>query len=209
MTHRLAVLLFSASPSTTADSTTPPADPSPSTPARETKPPISSRFALTGAYYGETITHPGVAIGSEFYLWENRVYKLIAASKLGVYLHPRSHTAAFLDAELGHRVTARFGLYADVFTGVGYIHTRPWGDIYGRAADGGVEKQFNPGHPHVRFNAALGLGWDLSKNGKAPISVFTRLEVFGEYPFNTTVALHGALMGGVIWRFGKNKRSRS
>ncbi len=184
--------------------------PSPEPPAtlQPDRPRVASRFALSGTYYGETITHPGVAIGGEFYAFERPRYKLIAAAKVGTYLHPRSHGAAFLDGELGHRVTARFGLYGDLFMGVGYFHTWPWGDVYVRAPDGGVEKKLNLGHPHVKFGGALGLGWDLSKNTDVPLSVFARLEMFGEFPFNTGIAAHGALMTGVIWRFGQGKEKQ-
>ena len=179
--------------------------PGPAAPEPTIQPRAASKFALSVAYYGETIARPGAAIGMEFYAYERPRYKLIVAPKVGTYLHPHSHGAAFLDAEFGHRVTARFGLLADLFTGVGYLHTWPWGDVYGRTADGGVAEQFNAGHPHVKFGGGLGLGWDLGKNGVAPISVFARLEMFGEFPFNTGVAAHGALMSGVIWRFARGK----
>lgn len=172
------------------------------------KPSVASRFAVTAAYYGETITHPGVALGGEFYAFERPRYKLIAASKAGMYLHPHSHGAAFLDAELGQRVTAIYGLYGDLFTGVGYMHSWPWGDIYERAADGGVQRKRNLGHARVKFGGGLGLGWDLSKNSVAPLSVFLRLDLFGEAPFNKGIALHGALMAGVIWRFGQDGKNR-
>lgn len=199
MSPFLAPLVLAASLSPTPDQAPaePPAGPS-----------VASKLALSGAYYGETITHPGVAVGMEYYAFESRRYKLIVAPKVGIYLHHRTHGAAFVDAELGHRVTAKFGLYGDLFTGIGYMHTWPWGDVYGRAADGSVEKQFNAGSPHVKFGGGLGLGWDLSKNGVAPISIFARLEMFGEAPFNTGIAVHGALMCGVIWRFGRGKELR-
>lgn len=166
-----------------------------------------SRLGVTGAYFGETITHPGVVGGVEFYAWENRWYKLIPASNVGFYLHPHSHGAAFVDLELGHRVTTRFGLYFDLFTGLGYLHSWPYGDIYRRNEAGAVERKPNLGHPKLMVDGALGLGWDFSKNDLLPISAFARVVMFGEYPFNTRVALHGALMAGVTWRLGQLRKA--
>ncbi|MCB9665113.1 MAG: hypothetical protein H6732_13445 [Alphaproteobacteria bacterium] len=202
----LALLVFGAATVAAADSPGPREDPAPTEgPVVESRSESAraSRFALTAAYYGETVTHTGLAVGFEYYAWEGPVYKLIVASKTGFYLHPRSHGAYFLDAELGHRGTARFGLFGEVFTTVGYYHTWPYGDVYEEASGGGVERKPNAGNPHVKFGGALGFGWDLSKNHVAPASLFARLELFAEHPFNTEIAMHAALIVGVIWRFGQ------
>ncbi|MBV1861621.1 MAG: hypothetical protein KUG77_24595 [Nannocystaceae bacterium] len=164
---------------------------------------VAGRFGLTVAYFGETITHPGLAVAGEAYLVENRWYKLIAAPQVGFYMHPHSHGAAFLELGLGNRATTRVGFYADIFLGAGYLHTWPWGDVYRRDRSGEVRRVRSPGFPHVKFDGAWGVGWDFSKNDLAPVSVFARWVMFGEYPFNTVTALHGAMMVGATWRFGQ------
>ena len=79
----------------------------------------SGKYALTVAYFGETITHPGLNFGIENILWEKRKSKLISSTNLDGYTQSRNHRAISLNLEGGYRRTASNGLYSDNFIGFG------------------------------------------------------------------------------------------
>ena len=68
----------------------------------------SGKYALNAAYFGETITHPGLTVGLEYTLLEGRKRSLISSVNLGGYTHPRHHRALFLNLEGGLRRTIFF-----------------------------------------------------------------------------------------------------
>ena len=61
----------------------------------------TGKNAITIAYFGETLTHPGLSLGIEHTLWEKKKKKLITSANIGWYTHPRHHHAAFLNIEGG------------------------------------------------------------------------------------------------------------
>ena len=154
-------------------------------------------LALTLGYFGETITHPGATSGVEYYILENSWYRLFLGGNLGGYVHIRNHIGLFVDAEIGNRFTAPFGLFGEILTGVGYLHTWPQGIIFERDADGGIREANNLGYPHLMPTLSLGFGWDFSRNDLPPVAYFIRLNAFGEYPFNGYLLPHVALQTGI------------
>ncbi len=158
-----------------------------------------SKYALTAAYFGETITHPGFNLGMEYILWEKRKLKLISSANMGWYTHPRHHRALFLNLEGGCRATASYGLYTDLFVGIGYDHSWVNGDVYVANGADNVKIIWDAGRPHLMMNASLGLGWDFSKKTASDIKAFLRLKPMLIYPVNHNMLMQGALMVGAIW----------
>ncbi len=79
----------------------------------------SDRLAFLVAYFGETITHPGFNLGVEYSLWEKKKLMLLSSVNLGAYTHPRHHRALFTNLKAGLRFTTSYGLYTDIFIGIG------------------------------------------------------------------------------------------
>ena len=158
------------------------------------------RLAVSASYYGELLSHPGMTAGVEIYLYENSWYNNFFAGTLGFYVHPRNHLGVFILPSLGQRFTAFFGLFGELLLGVGYLHTWPQGAVYERNDAGEIEQVYDSGHPHLMMNLALGFGWDLRKNGLLPLSIFFRIDAFGEYPFNNIILPHVAAQFGAIYR---------
>ena len=157
------------------------------------------KYALTAAYFGETITHPGFNLGVEYILWEKRKLKLISSANIGWYTHPRHHHALFLNLEGGFRATASYGLYTDLFVGIGYHHSWVNGDLYVANEADDVKVIWDAGRPHLMMTASLGLGWVFSKKSSSDIKAFVRLKPMFIYPVNHNMLIQGALMVGAIW----------
>ena len=162
----------------------------------------STKFAVTAAYYGELITHPGFSIGMEYYFFENRWFAAFVSPQVGWYIHPRNHQALFIEGNIGTRFTARFGLFGEVLGGLGYFQR--WthgGRVYSQDSDGSISSRFAAGSAKLKVNGRLGLGWDFARNNLLPIAAFIRFGVFGEYPYNNYMLLHASFEAGVIYRF--------
>ncbi|MDH3844574.1 MAG: hypothetical protein OES69_11600 [Myxococcales bacterium] len=162
----------------------------------------STKFAVSAAYYGELITHPGFSLGMEYYFFENKWFAAFVSPQVGWYIHPRNHFALFIEGNIGARFTARFGLFGEVLGGLGYFHR--WtagGRVYSRDSDGSISSRFAVGSAKLKVNGRLGFGWDFARNNLLPIAAFVRVGVFGEYPYNNYMLLHGSFEAGVIYRF--------
>jgi hypothetical protein len=162
----------------------------------------STKFAVSGAYYGELITHPGFSLGMEYYFFENRWFAAFVSPQVGWYIHPRNHFALFIEGNIGARFTAKFGLFGELLGGLGYFHR--WtagGRVYSRDSDGSISSRFAVGAAKLKVNGRLGFGWDFARNNLLPIAAFVRVGVFGEYPYNNYMLLHASFEAGVIYRF--------
>ena|GEM_PF-2555405 len=159
----------------------------------------SGKNEISIAYFGETVTHPGLTLGIERNLWEKKKLKLISSANIGWYTHPRHHCAAFLNIEGGFRSTTSFGLYSDFFLGIGYHHSWVNGDVY--VSDGGDDVKIirDAGRPHLMTNVSFGLGWDFSKKTSSHTKLFIRIKPMFIYPVNNNMLIQAAAMVGVIW----------
>jgi hypothetical protein len=155
-----------------------------------------SPWSLNAAYYGETFTHPGLQLGVERELkFFGRRFGLVehgffAGADVGTWWHARYAVAAFTDAVLGYRLVFAGGLRLELLGGLGYLHTFAAGPVYSVDASGAARTVVDPGHPGLMLTGSLGLGWDFSVLGVAPVSVFLRAGAFGQYPYNTALLPH-------------------
>ncbi len=160
------------------------------------------KLPLTVCYFGETITHPGLSVGTELSLNGNAVHNLFVTANIGSYLHVRNHAALFINTEFGYRITARSGYYFEVLAGAGYMHTWLDGTVYEIGDDGLVYEIADPGRPAFMPSVTVGLfGWDFSKKNLGNFRTFIRLQAFGQYPYNTVMLPHLALQAGVTYYF--------
>jgi hypothetical protein len=160
-----------------------------------------SPWSVDAAYYGETFTHPGVSLGVERKLlfWGRRFgiveHGLFTGADVGTWWHARYAVGAFADATLGYRIVFAGGFRLELLGGAGYLQTFDAGTVYVVDAQGNVSRAADPGHPALLLTGSLGLGWDLSVPGIAPLSVFLRAGAFGQYPYNGEVLPH---LGGQL-----------
>ncbi len=160
------------------------------------------RFAISIAYFGETLTHPGVSIGGGYTLLSRAWFSLHTGPTMGYYLHIRNHHALFGAVNLGLRATTTKGFFGELGGGVGYLHTWLAGAVYELKGDRFVEVR-QSGRPHLMVHGDVGFGWDYLPRRHIPVSWFFKIGCFGEYPYNTFMMPHFFVRIGVAYRFGR------
>ena len=152
--------------------------------------PEAAAWSVSASYFGETILHPGVAVGVERKLkfWGRRrgleTHGFFAGADLGTYWHARNDVGLFVSTDLGYRLVFPRGFRLEALLGLGYLHTFDDGAVY-EASGGRVTTVANTGHPALMTSALLGLGWDFAR-----FSIFLRVGAFGQYPYNTEALPH-------------------
>lgn len=151
------------------------------------------------AYYGETITHPGVKLGVGLPIAEGGWHLAYGAFNLGAFHHERNSDSVFANAELGYQLTFPIGLLVDVAIGAGYLHTFAAGPVY--AVEGGaVRRVANLGQPLFMPSVSLGLGWRFVNGpGGGPLEVTVKPFFFTEYPRDHLLIGTVGLEVGLAW----------
>lgn len=159
--------------------------------------------AVTLSYFGELFTHPGVAIGAEHEIAGVGGHSLFGGASLAAYHHRGFHTGVLGGVELGYRYTFPAGFFFDARVGAGYLHAILAGDTWAPDGNGGFTGVPTASRGGFAPSAALGLGVDLSRRSRAPLSVFLRCTAFGQAPVNDGVVLHLAAQLGVAIHFDR------
>jgi hypothetical protein len=155
-----------------------------------------SPWSVNAAYYGETLTHPGLTVGVERELefWGRRFglveHGFFVGADAGAWWHARHAVVAFADVVVGYRLVFPRGFRLEALGGLGYLHAFAAGPVYAIGEDGAARRTIDGGRPGLMLTGSLGLGWDFSVLGIAPLSVFLRAGVLGQYPYNTAWLPH-------------------
>ncbi len=83
--------------------------------------------ALTVSYFGETLTHPGLTLGIEYYPLQSPKHQLVWSVSTGAYLHRRNNTSWFVRFQVGQRLILGRGFVLENFLGLGYLRQRTHG----------------------------------------------------------------------------------
>ncbi len=156
--------------------------------------------------------NPTVALGTELRLLRRRIYELHVGLAIGGFHHAQFTRGAMLDATLGQRFTAPFGLYGDVDIIAGGQLTAIPLRIQRAGPDGRLRSQRAPLRPAARAGLGLALGFDLGRVSRAPVRLFVRYRQLVWTPFmlgNGLPAMGAAsLTGGISMEIGSWMRAR-
>ena len=156
-------------------------------------------FNLKIGYYGETITHSGLALGFEYIPISHQNYQMVFGLDLGGYIHRRNNTSAFIRGKWGQRITVKNGFFVDHFLGLGYLHQFVHGGaLFEVLPNGAVVATPDEGQSRFMPSLSLGIGYDFSKNTNADLSFYLSPELFWKAPFNGYYLTHFALNTGLI-----------
>lgn len=161
---------------------------------------LLDKRAVSVAYFGEFITHPGISVEFPTLLKAARKHTLYRKLGVTLYTHRRNHNAFILTGEAGSRLTNKQGRFGEALVGLGYMHTWLQGDVYTRAGSGTVTESFDWGRPHLVLSFSLGAGWEAHREA-LPGTNFIRLIAFGEYPFNGLILPHLGLQFGTTFLY--------
>jgi hypothetical protein len=156
-------------------------------------PPLS----LSVAFFGETLSHPGISVNIEYGLLNAGSYSLSLAAETGWYVHPRNHSAFFLGGGISNRLSGSSPLWCDLALLGAYLSSVPDGEVYSRDANGLVAPAGAPVGNKLMVLARIGAGFAIGPSSGIHVSPYLRLGVFGEYPFNGYLYPHLFVETGV------------
>jgi hypothetical protein len=163
--------------------------------------PSERRLAVSAAYLGEQVFHPGGRLGAEYLLARLGWLSLAVGANLGGYAHYRYATGLYLDGAVTARATTASGFVVELSGDAGYLHVIPWGPLYQVPPDGGAPHEVaNLGRPAFRFGGLLGLGVDASRTRLGwPLRLTVQLGAFGETEFRGGVQAHPEALLCLAW----------
>ena len=127
--------------------------------------------------------HPGFSLGTEYAWKEGRLGRLYQGFRAGYFYNEFIAKALFLLTEIGYRLTLRFGLFADVGVGIGYLHSFHPHEIFRLNDEGEFVKAKDSGKSAALFSVGLGIGFDFSRKLGWPVSAFIGFQPFIQTPY--------------------------
>lgn len=126
--------------------------------------------------------HPGGQLGYHHIhkKWDNAV--LFQNVKLGYYYHRFAQQAIQLYTEAGYQYQFKFGLFADVALGGGYLHAFPDLDVF-RIENGAYVKKTNWGRPQAMLSTALSIGYNLQSSFDIPLKPYLQYQFWLQTPY--------------------------
>lgn len=157
--------------------------------------------AVHAAYLGEMLTHPGVSLGYERYLNDDRKFEVFLRANLGFYHHYRNNNTFMFTLESGFRRNFKSGVFLEQSLGLGYFYRKVHSDgQYAVQDDGSILEVNSLGRSFLPFLANVGVGYHINTN-KARISPFIRPNFYWKMPFNETPNMQMAVAAGILYGF--------
>ncbi len=118
----------------------------------------------------------------------------------GMWGQVRHSINLFATVELDARLISRGGFMVEAGIGLGYLHSFLGAPTYQSAEDGTFTEVADTGRSHLMPLLLWGIGGDLRHGNHAPISIWGRVFLFGQAPYNDGTLAHLATSLGVtLW----------
>jgi hypothetical protein len=152
---------------------------------------FSEAWALPSTQLVKNPIHPGVYVATEHDLAQGQHSRFYLTLGIGYYYHRNVQHGVFLNLNAAYAYQFNFGLYAAASLGIGGINTMYPAPAY-RLKDGAYKRTVDWGKVSLMPNADFTVGYTFNRHQVRPFSVFTKYQVFLEYPYapaNTFPAL--------------------
>jgi hypothetical protein len=152
---------------------------------------FSEAWALPSSRLVKDPFHPGAYVSTEHDLGHGRHSRFYLTLGIGYYYHRHVQHGIFVNLNAAYAYQFGFGLYSAVSLGLGAINTIYPTPVY-KLKEGEYKKSVDWGKVSLMPNADFTLGYTFNQQAKRPFSVFTKYQVFLEYPYapaNTFPAL--------------------
>jgi hypothetical protein len=159
--------------------------------------------SLRVGYYGETVTHYGFKVATEWPVLShikarNQARKeIIAAPAIALYRHPQNHIGLVFFPELTYRQTNKHGGIFEIGLSPAYFHYFLDGTTYKPNESGELQRVHWAGGNAFMPTVFVGIGKNLSVRRQVSLSWFTRLNVMQQRPYNTSSLIRFSLEAGV------------
>ena len=154
-------------------------------------------FNIGGGYFGQTVTYPGLVIEAEMEKMFSENVSIPIRLDMGFYNHPRYHTGAFIDLNVGFRQYFKSGFFLEEGIGAGVLTYFLNSDAVYEVDDSGLVSEGSRTNP-VDFmpSITLGLGYNLTKDSGKQNLIWLRPKVYWQVPHKTLSTYNFALQVG-------------
>jgi hypothetical protein len=163
---------------------------------------------LSGGYFGEVITHPGIVAGIEKEHAFTSNISMLTRLDLGFYNHPRNHAAVFLDISRGSRRYLNNGIFFEQFLGIGTMAEYYNEDVWHIDNNGNAVEVSRFGNFNFMPSVTLGTGYRFQSDRKKQQLLWLRPRIFWQLPFNNLALPHFALLAGYTFTIKTNEISK-
>jgi hypothetical protein len=168
--------------------------------------PCQQKRAISLAYYGYQITNPGVLLGMENYLATTKNFQIVAGLDLKFQQKQEQFGAIGINARIGQRYTANFGLMLETHLGFGIQQTFYNSKVYDLTTKPITESSVKSSQLGFNPNINFGIGYDFSKKTNLPIVYYIRPSINWLLPDkNLVFQINPSLETGIIYKLGFRK----
>lgn len=170
-----------------------------------------NKLCYIKAAYTGSIIYPGAKIGVErtisltqFTRREKTIYKskLISAN-VNWYHHRNFHHNIYFTAEWIMRKTHQNGVFTEFSPGIGYSRTFLDAVTYTFDNSNTISSQKSKGYNYALLSISGGLGYNLLKTQKQPISIYSRTSLLLLFPYNGFIYVRPFVEVGVSYKINK------
>lgn len=145
---------------------------------------------LSVAYFGELVSHPGIVLSIENPILSRNNSNIFWTIRGGGYNHYMSNSTLFIGSEFGYRKNWNSGFDFHSQIGISYMHKFLDSPIYEVSSESELVRVKDYGTSHLMPNISLGFGYTFNRGKGREVNIFSRTEIFGEYPYNTYILPH-------------------
>ncbi|WP_266367057.1 hypothetical protein [Tellurirhabdus rosea] len=155
-------------------------------------------------YYGETVTHYGLRAAYErpfaSYTKERNAALKSFYLSLGIalYRHPQNHVGLIVSPEIGYRRTGRRGGLFELAVSPAFFRYFLDGQTYEPTESGDFRRVRLAGGQAFMPTVSVGIGRDLSVRHRLPLSLYTRLNLMQQRPYNTSALMRFGIEFGTL-----------
>lgn len=160
----------------------------------------SGNLPLIKVSYLSTLVYPGFSFGTELVFRSSDVSpkklkqenKIITGDQLiscdlNFYHHPGFHNNLYLTTKWICRRTRHNGFFSEFSAGAGISRTFLTRPVYGFADDGTIILKKHAGYWYALITTGGGIGFDLFKSKKIPLTLYTTMNMICMFPYNNVV----------------------
>lgn len=174
---------------------------------------VMSRQTFSFSYYGETLTHPGLAIDFSNNLFASSKHDIKKVRHLlqggigfSFYVHRRSHLGITIIPQLGYQFLLKKGFILRSHFGAGYLKQLNIGKTYEVQDDNTITAKKLAGRNKFSISLSMGFGQNLLARKTIPFGWHLDLGIFTESPTNTGWLPHLFVKTGVDYYLNFKKQ---
>lgn len=163
--------------------------------------------------YNSSLIYPGARAGAEFPFSSKAITKIkkagtekqftkarLLTANLGWYHHPGFHDNVYLTAGFTARRIRPAGFFIGFTPEAGVSRTFIGGTTYRVDDDGNVSIEKLAGYYYALISAGAETGFDFTAAKRLPIMVFTKFNLIGMFPYNSTIYIRPAAEVGLMFK---------